>query len=73
MDYNKLGFYKLLQTAQEKGVISQFDWSNDSIKIEALKGESFQELNNLLLGEIIERLQDDGNQEVNEAVENNIR
>ena len=77
MDYNTISIYKLLQTAKDKGVIKQFTFSCDgelSVKIQALKESSFTELNVALLDDIVDRLKNPpSNEEVNEAVENNIR
>ena len=74
--YDEISIYKLLQTAKDKGVIQQFFFSCDgelSIKIQALKEGSFTELNVALLDDIVDRLKNPSNEEVNEAVENNIR
>jgi len=77
MDYNTISIYKLLETAKDKGVIQQFTFSCDgelSIKIQALENGSFEELNVALLDDIVDRLKNsEDNEEVNEAVENNIR
>ena len=75
--YDEISLYKLLQTAKDKGVIQQFTFSCDgelSIKIQALSNGKFEELNVALLDDIVDRLKNpEDNQEVNEAVENNIR
>jgi len=76
MDYNTISIYKLLQTAKDKGVIQQFFFSCDgelSIKIQALENGEFEELNVALLDDIVDRLENPSNEEVNEAVEDNIR
>ena len=77
MDYNTISIYKLLQTAKDKGVIKQFTFSCDgelSIKMQALENGSFEELNVALLDDIVDRLKNpEDNEEVNEAVEDNIR
>ena len=75
--YDEISLYKLLETAKDKGVIKQFTFSCDgelSIKIQALENGSFEELNVALLDDIVDRLKNpEDNEEVNEAVENNIR
>jgi len=74
--YDEISIYKLLQTAKDKGVIQQFTFSCDgelSVKIQALNDSSFTELNVALLDDIVDRLKNPSNQEVNEEIENNIR